>query len=105
MSNKDQNPSEIQTTSQEIDPVQDFQDVPPAREDEEIERQKSGRNRSRSRVKILPEMETNESEISESSPTPTGKIFLGEEDKRILRKFNSRLVSKLGLSGTRSFRI
>ena len=35
----------------------------------------------------------------------TGKIFLGEEDKRLLRKLNSHLVKKLGLKPTRSHRI
>jgi hypothetical protein len=38
-------------------------------------------------------------------PTPTGKIFLGEEDKRILKKFNKHIVNKLGLGGNRSFKI
>ena len=39
------------------------------------------------------------------APPPTGKIFLGEEDKRLLKKFNKHIVNKLGLGGNRSFRI
>lgn len=43
----------------------------------------------------------------ESSPTPppTGKIFLGEEDRRLLQKLNKHLVNKLGLSGSRSRKV
>lgn len=37
--------------------------------------------------------------------TPTGKIFLGEEDKRLLKKFNKHIVNKLGLGGNRSFKL
>lgn len=36
---------------------------------------------------------------------PTGKIFLGEEDKRLLQKLNKHLVNKLGLGGSRSFKV
>jgi hypothetical protein len=36
---------------------------------------------------------------------PTGKIFLGEEDKRLLKKFNTHIVNKLGLGGNRSFKV
>ena len=32
-------------------------------------------------------------------------IFLGEEDRRLLRKFNKHIVNKLGLTATRSFRV
>ena len=35
----------------------------------------------------------------------TGKIFLGEEDKRLIKKFNQHIVNKLGISGNRSFKI
>jgi hypothetical protein len=38
-------------------------------------------------------------------PAPTGKIFLGEEDKRLLKRFNKHIVNKLGLGGNRSFKI
>jgi len=41
----------------------------------------------------------------ELDPTPTGLIFLGEEDKRLLRKVNNHIVNKLGLGGTRSFKV
>jgi len=46
--------------------------------------------------------------VAEESPqpaVPTGKIFLGEEDKRLLKKFNKHIVNKLGLSGNRSFKV
>lgn len=36
---------------------------------------------------------------------PTGKIFLGEEDKRLLKKFNAHIVNKLGLGGNRSIKM
>jgi hypothetical protein len=44
---------------------------------------------------------------TESSPTPppTGKVFLGEEDKRLLQKLNKHLVNKLGLGGSRSHKV
>ena len=38
-------------------------------------------------------------------PEPTGKIFLGEEDKRLLKKFNQHIVNKLGLGGNRSVKM
>ena len=44
----------------------------------------------------------------EETPQPvvrTGKIFLGEEDKRLLKKFNKHIVNKLGLGGNRSFKV
>lgn len=37
--------------------------------------------------------------------TPTGKIFIGEEDKRLLKKFNQHIIKKLGISGNRSFKL
>ena len=56
--------------------------------------------------------QSNEAEIeqvvAEESPqpaVPTGKIFLGEEDKRLLKKFNKHIVNKLGLGGNRSFKV
>lgn len=38
------------------------------------------------------------------APEVTG-IFLGEEDRRLLKKFNKHIVNKLGLTTTRSFRV
>lgn len=54
-----------------------------------------------------PEAEISAEEAVEPSepPAPTGKIFLGEEDKRLLKKFNKHIVNKLGLGGNRSFKI
>lgn len=37
-------------------------------------------------------------------PKPTGKVFLGEEDKRLLRKISKHIVNKLGLGGSRSIK-
>lgn len=47
---------------------------------------------------------------SEPEPTiekslPQNVIFLGEEDKRLLKKFNSHIVKKLGLQRTRSVKV
>lgn len=42
---------------------------------------------------------------SQSLPQPTGKIFLGEEEKRLLRRFNQHIVNKLGLGGNRSVKM
>jgi hypothetical protein len=39
------------------------------------------------------------------TPVPTGKIFLSEEDKRLLKKFNQHIVNKLGLGGNRSIKL
>lgn len=36
---------------------------------------------------------------------PTGKIFLGEEDRRLLKKFTSHIVKKLDLGGNRSIKM
>lgn len=38
-------------------------------------------------------------------PTPTGKVFIGEEDRRLFKKFNQHIINKLGLSGNRSFKV
>jgi hypothetical protein len=38
-------------------------------------------------------------------PAPTGVIFLGEEDKRLLKKFNQHIINKLGLGGNRSIKL
>lgn len=53
-------------------------------------------------TKIVP---VNEPQEVELPPPPTGKIFLGEEDKRLLKKLNRHLVNKLGLGGSRSFKV
>lgn len=53
-------------------------------------------------TKIVP---INEPQEIELPPPPTGKIFLGEEDKRLLKKLNKHLVNKLGLGGSRSFKV
>jgi len=39
------------------------------------------------------------------SPAPTGKVFIGEEDKRLFKKFNQHIIKKLGISGNRSFKL
>jgi hypothetical protein len=39
------------------------------------------------------------------APAPTGKVFLNEEDKRLLKKFNQHIVNKLGLGGNRSIKL
>ena len=38
-------------------------------------------------------------------PPPTGKIFLGEQEKRLLKKFNDHIVKKLGLESNRSYKV
>lgn len=35
----------------------------------------------------------------------TGKIFLSEEDRRLLKKFNNHIVKKLNLQGSRSVKM
>jgi hypothetical protein len=38
-------------------------------------------------------------------PTPTGKVFIGEEDKRLFKRFNQHIIKKLGITGNRSFKL
>lgn len=38
-------------------------------------------------------------------PEPTGKVFVGEEDKRLFKRFNQHIIKKLGISGNRSFKL
>ena len=38
-------------------------------------------------------------------PAPTGKVFIGEEDKRLFKRFNQHIIKKLGITGNRSFKI
>jgi len=35
----------------------------------------------------------------------TGKIFVGEEDKRLFKKYNQQIMKKLGLSKNRSIKM
>jgi hypothetical protein len=44
-------------------------------------------------------------EIEEREVKKTGKIFLSDKDKKDFRKFNDYIMNKLGLGGTRSFKI
>lgn len=44
-------------------------------------------------------------EIEERQIKKTGKIFLSDKDKKDFRKFNDYIMNKLGLGGTRSFKI
>lgn len=44
-------------------------------------------------------------EIEERQIKKTGKIFLSDKDKKDFRKFNDYIMNKLGLRGTRSFKI
>lgn len=44
-------------------------------------------------------------EIEEKEVKKTGKIFLSDRDKKDFRKFNDYIMNKLGLGGTRSFKI
>jgi|688.fasta_scaffold02098_30 hypothetical protein len=38
-------------------------------------------------------------------PAPTGKVFIGEEDKRLFKRFNQHIIKKLGITGNRSFKL
>lgn len=53
----------------------------------------------------LPEELVIEKTVAPEPPEATGKIFLGEEDKRLLRKFNNHIVKKLGVGGNRSYKM
>lgn len=35
----------------------------------------------------------------------SGKVFLGDEDRRLLKKLNKHIVNKLGLSSSRSIKL
>lgn len=52
---------------------------------------------------IIDEVVAEEPQTVEASEPPN--IFMGEEDRRLLRKFNKHIVNKLGLTATRSFRV
>lgn len=39
------------------------------------------------------------------APLPSGVVFLGEEDKRLLKQFDKHIVKKLGISSNRSFKV
>jgi hypothetical protein len=56
--------------------------------------------------KLAPPMPSSQEQpLTPPQPEPTGKIFLGEEDKRLLKKFNQHIVNKLGLGGNRSVKM
>ena len=38
-------------------------------------------------------------------PQPTGLIFLGEEDQKILKKIQKRIINKLGITDNRSVKV
>lgn len=40
-----------------------------------------------------------------SQPPLTGRVFLSEDDKRILQKFNKEIVNKLGIGSNRSVKV
>lgn len=53
---------------------------------------------------VPPTLET----LPELPPPPkqkTGKIFLSEEDKRLLKRFNNHIIKKLNLHSSRSVKI
>ncbi len=57
-------------------------------------------------AETVPEVvATEEESTAPEALEPTGKIFLGDEDKRLLKKFNKHIVNKLGLGGNRSFKV
>jgi hypothetical protein len=61
---------------------------------------------SRSRKPKLQQQPAEETSQAKSTlPPPTGKRFLGEEDKRLLKKLNQHFVNKLGLKESGSYKI
>jgi len=44
-------------------------------------------------------------EVVEPPREKSGKVFLGDEDRRLLKKFNQHIVKKLGLSSSRSIKL
>lgn len=50
-------------------------------------------------------LETSELPSTEGEKTEDYKVYLGEEDKRLMKKFNKHIINKLGLKTTRSFRV
>lgn len=36
---------------------------------------------------------------------PTGVIFMGDEDRKLIKKYNKYIVKKLNIGGNRSFRV
>lgn len=79
----------------------------PSMETEEIKE-------SLDKVEIDSRVESTIEVATESEPTPppappkvekTNKIFLGEEEKRLMKKFTQHIVKKLKLSGTRSYKV
>lgn len=43
--------------------------------------------------------------VEEQKDPKSTKVFLGDEDRRLLKKFNRHIVNKLGIAGNRSFKI
>jgi len=43
--------------------------------------------------------------IEKQKNTESTRVFLGDEDRRLLKKFNKYIVNKLGIAGNRSFKI
>jgi hypothetical protein len=93
-------------------------------EQENIETQKSPENQRTGELPTIEEVEENIKKVIEidkmiektlekldalpnvpQSPAPTGKIFIGEEDKRLFKRFNQHIIKKLGITGNRSFKI
>lgn len=54
---------------------------------------------------VIDEVVAEEPPAEEPQAVEATNIFLGEEDRRLLRKFNKHIVNKLGLTATRSFRV
>jgi hypothetical protein len=52
-----------------------------------------------------PEVKQKIVEDIKRKPSTSELIFLSEEDKRLLKKYNKLLINKLGLRENRSFRI
>lgn len=54
---------------------------------------------------VAVELQLQEPEPTVEKSLPQNVIFLGEEDRRLLKKFNSHIVKKLGLQRTRSVKV
>lgn len=56
-------------------------------------------------------IDAEEAEVSTTEPIPESGgsgdyvVYLSEEDKRLMRKFNRHIINKLGLKTSRSFRV
>jgi hypothetical protein len=93
-------------------------------EQENIETQESLENQEMRELPTIEEVEENIKKVIEidkmiektlekldalpnisQPPTPTGKVFIGEEDKRLFKRFNQHIIKKLGITGNRSFKL